>query len=70
MKVGMLFKHIFPLFAIGWGVMSTFKYLRWHYRGYLVRGYARVALMNRNAGNQKFDIKGLDIDKILAMDVA
>ena len=69
MKVSVFFKHLIPLFAMGWTFMKTFKFIRWHYRGYFVRGYARAALEKRNAGAVAFDTKGLDVDKILAMDV-
>ena len=69
MKVGMFFKHIAALYGMGWAFMKAFRYIRWQYRGYYVRGYARAALEKRNSGNIEFDTKGVDVDKILAMDV-
>ena len=69
MKVGMFFKHVLAVVAMGWTCMKTFDYIRWHYRGYFVRGYARAALLNRNSKTNNFDTSGIDVEKILSMDV-
>jgi len=70
MTVRNFFKHLIPLCAMGWTFMKTFEFVRWHYRGYFVRGYARAALEKRNSRTDKFDTKGLDVDMILSMDVS
>ena len=69
MKVSMFFKHLAAVVAMGWTCMKTFDFIRWHYRGYFVRGYARAALQKRNSRTDSFDTSGIDVDKILSMDV-